>query len=63
MGEDEGYYGPMVDDYERRIAVLEAALREIEKGEGPFSRDPLTFATNCIESMKELARTALGPVT
>lgn len=27
MTKDEGYYGPMLDDYEKRIAMLEAALR------------------------------------
>ena len=27
MAKDEGYYGPMVDDYEKRVAQLEAALR------------------------------------
>jgi hypothetical protein len=29
VAKDEGYYGPMVDDYEKRIAELEAALRDI----------------------------------
>jgi hypothetical protein len=44
-----------------RIEELEGALREIEKGEGPFSRDQLTHATNTIEAMKELASAALSP--
>jgi len=26
MAKDEGYTGPMLDDYEKRIAELEAAL-------------------------------------
>ena len=38
-----------------RTKNLEAALREIAKGAGPFSRDPLTHAFNCIESMKAIA--------
>lgn len=40
-------------------ARLGGALREIEKGEGAFSRDQLTFANNVIERSKEVARTAL----
>jgi len=40
-------------------STLVAALQEIAKGEGPFSRDPLTHAENTIEAMKEIARLAL----
>jgi hypothetical protein len=43
-----------------RIGKMAAALAEIAKGEGAFSRDPLTHATNCIESMKQIARDALA---
>jgi len=39
---------------------VEEALREIAKGEGPYNRDPLEHAANCIEHMKETARTALA---
>lgn len=35
------------------------ALHEISKGEGPFSRDPLTHASNTIESMKQIAKDAI----
>ena len=42
-----------------RIKKLEAALREIAKGEGAFSRDPLEHASNTIDSMKGIAKTAL----
>ena len=42
-----------------RVDALEEALEEIEKGDGPFSQDPLTHAGNCIENMTSLARTAL----
>ena len=42
-----------------RCSKLEAALREIAKGEGAFSRDQLTHATNCVESMKDIASCAL----
>lgn len=43
-----------------RCERLEWALREIEKGEGAFSRDQLTFANNVIERSKEVARTTLA---
>lgn len=46
-----------------RVEQLEKALREIAKGEGEFSRDPLQHATNTIDSMKEIASTALSPRT
>lgn len=36
------------------------ALKEITKGAGPFSLDPLTHAENTIEAMKETAREALS---
>ena len=44
---------------EARVRVLEEALREISKGEGPFSKDHLKHAANCIENMKNIAITAL----
>jgi hypothetical protein len=40
------------------VAAQREALLEIAKGEGPFSRDPLTHAENTIEAMKELAAVA-----
>uniref|UniRef100_A0A6M3KHQ7 Uncharacterized protein n=1 Tax=viral metagenome TaxID=1070528 RepID=A0A6M3KHQ7_9ZZZZ len=40
-------------------AKLKMALIEISKAEGPYSRDPLTHAGNCIEAMKNLAIEAL----
>lgn len=44
------------------LKVAEQALRQIAKGEGRFSRDPLTHASNTIEDMKALAVAALaGP--
>jgi hypothetical protein len=42
------------------IERLRAALWEISKGEGAFSRDQLTHAKNCIESMRQIAYDALG---
>jgi len=39
---------------------LLAALKEIEKGEGAFSLDPLTFASNAIENMKGIATAAIA---
>ena len=42
-----------------KCARYEKALREIEKGEGAFSRDPLEHAENTIDNMKDIARQAL----
>ena len=39
---------------------LVEALKEIAKGEGRFSRDPLEHAANTIEDMKQLALQALA---
>ncbi len=36
------------------------ALREIAKAEGRFSRDPIEHAMNCIDSMRQLAMTAIA---
>lgn len=43
-----------------QIERMRCALGQIAEGRGAFSRDQLTFATNCIESMKEIARNALA---
>lgn len=43
-----------------RLKELETALTEIAKAEGEYSMDPLTHATNCIESMQAIAIKALG---
>lgn len=40
--------------------ALREALREIVNGAGEFNLDPLIHATNCIESMREIARQALA---
>jgi len=51
------------DEMEREsgsVAEMVEALREIAKGEGAFSRDPLKHAENCIESMKAIAGAALA---
>ena len=39
---------------------MRTALAEIAKGEGPYSRDPLTHADNCIDAMKAIAVKVLG---
>jgi hypothetical protein len=39
------------------------ALREIAKGEGRYSRDPLEHASNTIEDMKALAEKAITKAT
>lgn len=38
------------------------ALRKIERGDGAYSRDPLTHAGNCIESMKAIAKAAIAEI-
>ena len=42
-----------------QLEAMAAALRVIERGEGRFSRDPLTHASNTIDDMKEVARNIL----
>ena len=44
---------------QQRIQELEGALREIQKGMGPYSQDPLEHASNTIEDMKRIATEAL----
>lgn len=39
--------------------ALLAALREIARGEGEYSRNTLTHASNTIEHMKEIAKKAI----
>ncbi len=42
-----------------KLGVVVIRLKEIAKGEGEFSRDPITHAINTIENMKRLAKEAL----
>ena len=57
----EGYLiGQQRDDLKALVRELRAALQEIAKGEGPYFRDPLTHAANCIAVMKRLANGALA---
>ena len=49
------------EDTANRIEALEAALREIARGEGRFSRDPYEHACNTIEDLIAIARAALAP--
>jgi hypothetical protein len=50
---------------EAELAAMRVALKEIAKGEGRFSHDPLTHAANTIDDMKALAVAALewSPLT
>lgn len=43
-----------------KVAMLVEALLEIAKGQGPFSRDPLTHCGNTVEAMKKLAQNAIA---
>lgn len=45
------------------LADLLAALRKIAEGRGRFSTDQLTFASNTIDDMKELALAAIAKAT
>ena len=55
---DPATVSELVAGYER-AQRYETALREIELGAGPFSRDQLTHATNTVRHMQSLARMAL----
>jgi hypothetical protein len=46
--------------WKAEVAKLRLALEQISKGEGRFSRDPLTHASNTIEDMKAIATKALS---
>jgi len=46
-----------------RIRALEAALRTIAERKGPYSRDPLTHASNTIDAMASTAVDALKETT
>ena len=53
----------LADEYHDKLVeavrVAREALAEISKGNGRFSQDHLTHASNTIEDMKELANEAL----
>jgi len=56
-----------IGDLQREVAelrgyveYLESALEEIQKGLGPFSRDPLIHADNTIKDMIGIAAAALN---
>lgn len=48
-----------VDTLKAQNAEKLAAMEEIAKGEGPFSRDPFKHAENVIDSMKAVAVAAI----
>ena len=52
---------PLCGEAADRIEALEAALREIARGEGRFSRDPYEHACNTIEDLIAIASAALAP--
>ena len=49
-----------LDDALAQNADLLAALKEIAKMEGPYSRDPLTHAENVIENLTNIANKAIA---
>jgi hypothetical protein len=54
-----GWQGGTIHQAVEQTARMRAALQEITRGAGPFSRDPLKHADNCIEAMKAIATGAL----
>jgi hypothetical protein len=46
-----------------RIEALEAALREIARGEGRYSHDQYEHACNTIEDLKAIVRAAIDKDT
>lgn len=54
-----GWQGGTIHQVIEQITRMRAALQEITRGAGPYNRDPLTHADNCIESMKSIATGAL----
>lgn len=59
---DGGYLdaGVLLNLGAARIKYLVAALEEVAKGMGPYSRDPLAHASNTIEDMKDIATKAVA---
>ena len=49
-----------LDDALAQNRELLAALKEIAKMEGPYSRDPLTHAENVIENLTNIANKAIA---
>lgn len=49
-----------IAELEAKVKRYEDALNEIKLGEGPYNRNPLTHADNCIQAMKTLAEAALA---
>jgi hypothetical protein len=50
----------LLRDATRDTEAMRAALVKIEKGEGRYSRDPITHAENTITDMQAIARAALS---
>ncbi len=55
-----GESASIIEQLRARVAALSEALEQITKGEGRFSMDHLTHASNTIDDMKAIAREALG---
>lgn len=47
---------------EDKLKIAVEALKEITKGKGVYSRDLLTHATNTIENLITIAKTALEKI-
>ena len=59
-------YTKEIDEHVEAIEAenkrMHAALTQIAKGEGPFSRDQHAFACNVIENLKRIATEALTDI-
>ncbi len=55
-----GWQGGTIHQVLAQVRRMDAALREITRGAGPYNRDPLVHADNCIESMKKIATETLA---
>ena len=60
MADETGAWFPEEAYLIHRVEYLEAALKEIAKREGPFSRNQLLHASNTIDAMAKIAEEALA---
>ena len=61
INDNMGLKKDLSDETARNTRLIEA-LKEIAKGEGPYTHDQLEHADNCIKAMKELANVAIDEV-
>lgn len=62
MDSYDDYFKKATDKIESNYSIMLSALKEIAKGEGPFSNDRLIHAINTIEAMQAIAIAAIERV-